>query len=152
MSFADILAIFTYKREANPKQRGIEVMKSVGKLAAGAAVFISGIDYSRGVNLFAAVLTPELEKQLLWDVLLHVKNLESRTLHEIEEVTARGQLHKVVFFPRRAIYNITPAFPVYISEIRPDEATLSIVYIEKLPGAGTPPVVAPPVVAPTPPN
>jgi hypothetical protein len=103
----------------------------VGEVAAGAAVFISGVDYSKGVALFTGVLIPELEKQLLWDVLLHLKNLEQRSLKEVEEIAERGQVRRVVFFPRRALPNFLPPFPMYVAEIRPDDVPVKAVLIEK---------------------
>ncbi len=117
MSFSDVLAVFDYRRRGQPKQRAIDALKFVGALATGASVFVSGTDYANGVALFTGILTPELEKLILWDILLHIRNLEARSLKEVEEIPAYGQIHRVVYFPRRAIYGILPMVPVYISEI-----------------------------------
>ena len=131
LSYSDILAIFSFQKESDPRARAISSLKSVGELAAGAAVFVSGVDYSKGVALFTGVLIPELEKQLLWDVLGHLKNLEQRSLKEVEEIAERGQVRRVVFFPRRALPNFLPPFPMYVAEIRPDDVPVKAVLIEK---------------------
>ncbi|MFZ4856830.1 MAG: hypothetical protein ACOYL3_10575 [Desulfuromonadaceae bacterium] len=131
MCFSDVLAIFTYQQESAPRKRNMELLKSLGVLLTGATVFTPGIDYVKGVAFFTGVFNPELEKQLLWDVLLHVKNIEARAMKEIEEIKPNGQLRKAVFFPRRAIYGVLPEIPVYISEIRPDPANVLVTIIEK---------------------
>lgn len=131
MSFSDVLAIFTYQQEGAPRKRNMELLKSLGVLLTGATVFTPGIDYVKGVAFFTGVFNPELEKQLLWDVLLHVKNIEARALKEVEEIQPNGQLRKAVFFPRRAIYGVLPEIPVYISEIRPDPANVLVTIIDK---------------------
>lgn len=131
MSFSDVLAIFTYQQESAPKQRIIAAMKSLGTLLTGGAVFGASESYIEGVSFFTGVVNPETEKLLLWDILLHVKNLEERSLKEVEEVAANGELRKVVFFPRRPIYGILPEMPVYIAEIRPDPADAEATVIEK---------------------
>jgi len=140
LSFSDILAIFSYKREADPRQRTISALKSLGTLLTAGSVFGVGQDYLQGVTFFTGAFVPELEKQLMWDMLLHVKNLEQRSFKEVEEIPARGQLRKVVFFPRRPIEGIVPFAPMYIAEIGPDELKLSGVVLEQtnpLQGAGT---------------
>lgn len=131
MSFSDILAIFTYQQRADPRQRFVDLLKSAGEILAGAAIFTTSRGYAKGVAFFTGILNPEIEKQLLWDILLHVKNLEARSLKEVEEVSPQGQLRKVVFFPRRPIHGVLPQMPVYIAEIRPDEATISATIIDK---------------------
>jgi hypothetical protein len=131
LAYSDILAIFSYQQESDPRQRSISSLKSVGELAAGAAVFATGADYGTGVSLFTGILIPELEKQLLWDVLKHLKNLEARSLKEVEEIPARGELRRVVFFPRRALTNFLPAFPMYIAEITLDDVPVKAVLVEK---------------------
>ena len=131
LSFSDVLAIFSYQQESNPRKRGMEWLKSLGVLLTGASIFTPGIDYTRGVAFFTGVFNPALEKQLLWDMLLHLKNVEARALKEIEEITPNGQLRKAVFFPRDAIYGIIPEMPVYISEIRPDPASVTVTVIDK---------------------
>ncbi len=131
MSFSDILAIFTYNQEADPRKHQVELFKSFGKILTGAAVFTSSIDVAKGISFLTGIVLPEYEKQALWDMLLHVKNLESRSLKEVEEVHGNGQLHKVVFFPKRAIVGILPELPVYIAEIRPDEAKVDSTVITK---------------------
>jgi hypothetical protein len=131
MAYSDILAIFSYQQEADPRQRTISSLKSVGELAAGAAVFVTGADYGSGVAIFTGVLIPELEKQLLWDVLKHLKNLESRSLKEVEEIPERGELRRVVFFPKRAIPNFLPPFPMYIAEITAENVPVKAVLLDK---------------------
>lgn len=131
MSFSDILAIFEYQQKGNPRQRTIDYLKSVGQLATAAAIFVSGADYAKGVAIFTGVFTPELEKHLLWDISLHLKNLQSRSLKEIEEIPPYGQLHRVVFFPRGPIYNIIPQMPLYISEIKPENGIVNGTIIKK---------------------
>jgi len=131
LAYSDILAIFSYQQESDPRQRTISTLKSFGEIAAGAAVFVSGVDYGTGVALFTGVLIPELEKQLLWDVLKHLKNLESRSLKEVEEIAERGELRRVVFFPRRAIPNFVPPFPMYIAEISLENVPVKAVLLEK---------------------
>ena len=132
MSFSDIMAIFEYQQKGSPNQRAIDSIKSVGQLATATAIFVSGADYVKGVAVFAGVFTPELEKHLLWDISLHLKNLQSRSLKEIEEVPPYGQLHRVVFFPRGPIYNLIPQMPVYIAAIRPDDGTVTATKISKV--------------------
>lgn len=131
MSFSDVLAIFTYQQEGAPLKRTMERLKALGVLLTGATVFTPGIDYVKGVAFFTGVFNPALEKELLWDVLLHVKNIEARALKEVEEIPPNGQLRKAVFFPRRAIYGVLPEIPVYISEIRPDPANVLFTVVEK---------------------
>lgn len=131
MSFSDVLAIFTYQQRADPRQRFVELLKSAGEILTGAAIFTTARNYAKGVAFFTGIVNPEIEKQLLWDLLLHVKNLEARSLKEVEEVPPHGQLRKVVFFPRRPIYGVLPQIPVYIAEIRPDPASVSSTVIEK---------------------
>jgi hypothetical protein len=131
MSFSDILAIFSYQQEGDPRKRFIEWLKAAGVVATGAAVFATGPDYAKAVALFTGVVNPVLEKQLLWDVTLHLQNLQNRALKEIEEVAPNGQLRKVVFFPRREIYGILPEMPVYISEIKDTPAEISVTLIKK---------------------
>jgi hypothetical protein len=131
MSFSDVLAIFTYQQRSDPRQRFVELLKSAGEVLTGAAIFTSARNYVKGVAFFTGIVNPEIEKQLLWDLLLHVKNLEARSLKEVEEVPPHGQLRKVVFFPRRPIYGVLPQIPVYIAEIRPDPASVSSTVIDK---------------------
>ena len=131
MSFSDILAIFSYNQEADPRKRQVELFKSFGKILTGATVFTSSIDVTKGIGFLTGIVLPEYEKQALWDMLLHVKNLESRSLKEVEEVHGNGQLHKVVFFPKRAIVGVLPELPVYIAEIRPDQAKVDSTVIKK---------------------
>jgi hypothetical protein len=131
MAYSDILAIFSYQQESDPRQRAISTLKSIGEVASAAAVFLTAADYGTGVALFTGVVIPELEKQLLWDVLKHLKNLESRSLKEVEEVPERGELRRVVFFPRRAIPHFLPPFPMYISEITIDDVPVKAVLLDK---------------------
>jgi hypothetical protein len=131
MAYSDILAIFGYQQEADPRARTISTLKSIGELAAGAAVFVTAPDYGSGVALFTGIIIPELEKQLLWDVLKHLKNLESRSLKEVEELPERGELRRVVFFPKRAIPNFLPPFPMYIAEITAEHVPVKAVLLEK---------------------
>ena len=137
MSFSDVLAIFTYQQESNPRQRLVDQLKSLGEVLTGVAVFGVGDDYVKGVSFFTGVVNPEIEKNLLWDVLLHVKNLEDRSLKEVEEVAPHGELRRVVFFPRRPIFGVLPEVPVYIAEIRPDQATAEATVIDKEATIGT---------------
>ena len=133
MSYSDILAIFEYQKEGNPRQQTIDILKSAGEIAVAAGIFVSGPAYPKAVALFTGVFTRELEKRLLWDILLHAKNLQARSLQEIEEVAANGALHKMVFFPRRPIYGILPKVPVYISELgtADDDVRATITVITK---------------------
>jgi hypothetical protein len=157
LSFSDVLAIFSYKREADPRQRSISALKSLGTLLTAGSVFGVTTDYLQGVTFFTGAFVPEIEKQLLWDVLLHVKNLEQRSFKEVEEIPAGGQLRKVVFFPRRPIEGIVPFGPLYIAEILGDELKLSGVLMketEPLQGVADPnqpsnaPSTPPPAAAP----
>ncbi len=136
MSFSDVLAVFDYQRRGQAKQRAIDYLKFIGALATGASVFVSGADYAEGVAFFTGIFTPELEKLLLWDILLHIRNLDARSLKEVEEVPKFGQIHRVVYFPRRAIYGVIPQVPVYIAEIvRPEDngkATADAIAVSKL--------------------
>jgi hypothetical protein len=52
-------------------------------------------------------------------VLLHSKNLESRSLKEVEEIAGNASIHKVVFFPKRGVPGILDGCPVYISSFKP---------------------------------
>lgn len=131
MAFSDILAIFTYNKDAEPRSRMVAGLKSLGEVFTGGAVFNTSAGYIRGVGFFTGVLVPEIEKQLLWDIMLHLKNVEARSLKEIEEVPQQGQLRKVVFFPRTPISGILPEMPVYIAEIRPDPASVIVTPITK---------------------
>ncbi|MFO1458213.1 MAG: hypothetical protein U1G08_02320 [Verrucomicrobiota bacterium] len=64
------------------------------------------------------IIIPELQKNLLWDILLHAKNLEARSLKEIEEIPAAGSIHRVVFFPKRGIPGVIDNKLVYISSFQ----------------------------------
>ena len=132
MSYPDILAIFEFQKGGNQRQKIVEYTKSAGELAT-ALIFLGGPAYAKGVAVFTGVFTKELEKQLLWDIALHSKNLESRSLQHIEEVTPAAPLHKLVFFPRRPIYGIIPKAPVYISELQTAETAVSadVTYVQK---------------------
>ena len=132
MAFSDILAIFNYDRQATWRQQGINWMKSAGTLATAMEVVLTGSGYAQGVSLFTGVLTPELEKRLLWDVLLHIDNLQTRSLKEVEEVPPAGQLHRVVFFPKFALRGIMPGVDVFIAEIKENSAELTVAKIEKV--------------------
>ncbi len=118
-TYADILAIFEYQRKANLRQRVMDAIKSLGEVAAGASVFVGGPVYPKAVAFATGVMTPEIEKNLLWDVLLHAKNLEARSLKEIEEVPAGGSIHRVVFFPKRGVPGVIPSKLVYINAFNP---------------------------------
>lgn len=131
MSFSDVLAIFTYQKKSDPRQRSVDTLKSLGEVLTGATVFGVAEDFVKGVAFFTGIVNPELEKLLLWDVLLHAKNLESRSLKDVEEVPPHAELRRVVFFPRRAIYGILPDMPVYIAEIRPDDVSAQVTVINK---------------------
>jgi hypothetical protein len=131
LAFTDILAILTYQQQSDPRQQTIDWLKSTGELLAGGAIFLTARDYLKGVGLFTGILVPELEKRLLWDMVLHVKNLQDRGLKEVEEIPEHGQLRRVVFFPRRALPEFVPPFPMYIAEIRPDEAPVTAVLVTK---------------------
>lgn len=131
LAYSDVLAIFTNRKESDPRQRTVSVMRSLGEVAAGAAVFVTSADYAKAVSLFTGIVVPELEKQLLWDVILHLKNIEQRSLKEVEEVPGRGQLRRAIFFPQRAILAMVPPFPMYVAEIRPDEVPVTAVLIDK---------------------
>lgn len=131
LAYSDVLAIFTNRQESDPRQRTLSALESLGEVAAAAAVFVTAVDYAKGVSLFTGVVLPELEKQLLWDVILHLKNIEQRSLKEVEEIPEHGQLRRAVFFPKRALLAIVPPFPMYVAEIRPDEAPVTAVLIDK---------------------
>jgi len=131
LAYTDVLAIFTYQQQSDPRQQTMGWLKSAGELAAGGAVFLTARDYLKGVGLFTGILVPELEKRLLWDMILHVKNLQERGLKEVEEIPEHGQLRRVVFFPRRALPEFLPPFPMYIAEIRPDETPVTAVLVDK---------------------
>lgn len=131
LAFSDILAIFQYQQESDPRKRFIELLKSTGEILTGVSVFVSAVDWSKGVGFFTGIVTPELEKQLLWDVVLHLKSLQERSLKEVEEIAPNSQVRRVVFFPRRPIIGISPNFPLYIVEIRPEEVGVSAALIEK---------------------
>lgn len=134
MSYSDILAIFEHHRRGNGRQRVIDTLQFVGALATGAGVFVNSPDYATGVALFTGIFTPELEKLILWDILLNLQNLEKRSLKEIEEVPAYGQIHRVVFYPRGAIHGLISGVPVYIAEIQKSDepSTAKTVAIRKL--------------------
>jgi len=132
MSFSDVLGIFDYRRLGDPRQRSLDVLKFAGALAAGASVFVARPDYGEGVAYFTGIFVPEFEKLLMWDVLLHLKYLERRSLKEVQEVPAGGMVHGIVFFPRLPILGINPTKPVYISEIKAKTASASAIAISKL--------------------
>jgi hypothetical protein len=114
-TYSDILAIFEYQRKANWRQRFIDALKSAGEIAAAATIFVGGPTYPKAVAFATGVITPEIEKNLLWDVLLHAKNLESRSLKEVEEIEPGGAVHRLVFFPKRGVPGLLPNNLVYIS-------------------------------------
>ena len=114
-TYADIISIFDYQKQSSTKQQIINYLKSAGEVAAGATVFVHGADYSKVVALITGVITPELEKRLLWDIILHSKNLESRSFKELEEIPAGSGITRVVFFPRGGITGIIDKHRVYIS-------------------------------------
>lgn len=118
-TFSDILAVFEYLRHKNTKQQVIDYLRSAGEIAAGATVFVGGATYPRAVSLGTGIVLVELEKRMLWDLLLHAKNLESRSMKEIEELPPFKPITKLVFFPRTGIYGIFPNAPVYISNFKP---------------------------------
>ncbi|MBI1321399.1 MAG: hypothetical protein GC168_20950 [Candidatus Hydrogenedens sp.] len=132
MSFADVLGIFEYRREKDPRQQALRILQSLGTIGVGASPFVEGPDFDAAMAFFNGIFLPELEKRLLWDILMHLKQLESRSLKEVEEVPAGGALHRVVFFPRFGIPATNPRKFVYITEIRPDDATVDYVLIAKL--------------------
>jgi hypothetical protein len=114
-TYSDILAIFEYQRQANPTQQAINIAKSIGEIAAGATIFIGGPLYPKAVAFTTGIVTPELEKRLLWDVLMHAKNLETRSFKEVEEIPAHSSIHRLVFFPKRGIPGVLDGFLVYVS-------------------------------------
>jgi hypothetical protein len=130
LSFPDLVALFTFKRQSDPRQQLVDLLKSVGELAAGAGIFITARDYAKGVSFFTGIVNPQAEKLLLWDVLLHVKNLDDRALKEVEQVQPHGQLRRIVFFPARGIRGITALGDMYLAEIARDEVPVSAVYLE----------------------
>ena len=117
-TYADILAIFEYQRKSSGRQRAMDAIQSAGEIAAGAAVFVGGPAYPKAISFLTGIIIPELQKNLLWDVLLHAKNLEARSLKEIEEVPAAGSIHRVVFFPKRGIPGVIDNKLVYISSFQ----------------------------------
>ncbi|MDB6028255.1 MAG: hypothetical protein JWM68_4478, partial [Verrucomicrobiales bacterium] len=121
-TFSDILAIFEHQRKSAPKQQFIDDLKSAGEIATGAGIFVTGPSYHKVVNFVTGIVTTELEKRLLWEVILNAKNIESRSFKEIEEVPARSSIHRVVFFPKRPIYGIVANYPVYISSFSSQQA------------------------------
>jgi hypothetical protein len=132
LAFSDVLGIFEHQRHGDRRQRVIDYLRFLGAVAAPLDVFISAVDYPSGVALFTGVFTPELEKLILWDVLMHVQNLHERSLREIEEVAGYGQLNKIVFFPRRAIYGLNSMMPLYVDTISMDSGNVRGVFVEKL--------------------
>lgn len=132
MSFSDVLGIFDYRRLSDPKQQSVEWLKFVGVLATGAGMFVENPDFGEGAAYFTGIFVPEFEKRLLWDVLLHLKYLEARSLKEVEELAPGGMIHRIVFFPRLPIMGINPTHPVYISEIKGYTATADGIAIAKL--------------------
>lgn len=117
-TYSDILAIFEYQRKGNLRQRVFDAFKSAAEVAAGASIFVGGSAYPKAIALTTGVITPELEKNLLWDVVLHAKNLEARSMKEIEEVPAASSIHRVVFFPKRGIPGVIPNYLVYINSFK----------------------------------
>ncbi len=132
MSYSDVLAIFNHQQKTNYKQHWTEILKSAGEVLTGVAFFGVGTDFTKGVSFFTGILNPEIEKHLLRDVLMYTENLENRSLKEIEEVGPHSELRRVVFFPRRPIFGVLPEMPVYIAEIRPDEAVAQATLINKI--------------------
>jgi hypothetical protein len=131
LSLSDILGIFTFRQQADPRQRVMAYTKSFGELVTAAAEFFTGRDFAKGLSIFTGVFTPEMEKLLLWDMTMHLKNLEQRSLKEVEELSPNKSMQKVVFFPRRPIQGILPSLPVYIAEIRPGEVPVTGALINK---------------------
>ncbi len=116
-TFSDILAVFDFQRQSNGRQTLINYLKSAGEIAAGAGVFVGGANYPKAVSFATGIVVPELEKRLLWDIILHAKNLESRSFKEIEEIPSLGAIHRLVFFPRGRIPGIAGnGMFVYISK------------------------------------
>ena len=110
------LSIETIKKietgASDPKQQTIDYMKSAGEIAAGATVFVGGATYSKAVAFVTGIVTTEVEKRLLWDILLHAKNLEARSLKDLEEVAPISAIHRLVFFPKRGLPGMVDGFPV----------------------------------------
>lgn len=106
MTYTDVLRAFEHERESDMAQQAIRWLQFAGTLAAGAGVFVTGVDYPTGVAFYNGIFLPELEKRLLWDIIMHLDNLVSRGLKEIEELPRHSQKNRVVFFPRGAIYGL----------------------------------------------
>jgi hypothetical protein len=117
-TYSDILAIFEFQRKSNRRQQVFDYFKSAGEIAAGATMFIGGAAYPRAVSFVTGIVAPELEKRLLWDVLLHAKNLETRSMKEVEEIAPGASIHKIVFFPKSGLPGILDGCPVYISSFK----------------------------------
>jgi len=110
-TFSDILSIFEYTRRKNWRQQLVDYAHTAGELAVGATVFVGAPVYPKAVAFATGIFTPEMEKRLLWDLLLHAKNLESRSFKEIEEIPAFKPLTKLVFFPKSGIPGIWEGAP-----------------------------------------
>lgn len=126
-TFSDILAIFDYQQKKNWKQRTVDVIKSLGQVAAGASVFVGDATYPKAVAFVTGIINPEIEKHLLWDLLLHAKNLESRSFKEIEEIPPYKPITKLVFFPKGGIPGILDdKIPVYLGAFPYDEPDVNV--------------------------
>lgn len=141
--YSDILAIFEFERRSNWKQQTVDHLRSAGEIAAAATVFVGGPTYPKAVAFATGVVTTEIEKRLLWDILLHSKNLEARSFKELEEVPARSSIHRLVFFPKRGIPGVLDGHLVYISSFSDQSRTtrepvyISGSFINKIESAAT---------------
>ncbi|HUW59957.1 MAG TPA: hypothetical protein VMZ06_03040 [Candidatus Bathyarchaeia archaeon] len=132
LCFRDILAMFEFQRRSDERQRLIDYLMFAGAIAAPLDIFVTHRDYATGVALFTGVFTPELEKLILGDILLHAERLQSRSLREIEELPGYGQLDRLVFFPRRPIYGLVHHLPAYLGPVDITSAQVAASYVEKL--------------------
>ena len=122
-TYSDILAVFEYQRQSNWKQQVYNYLLSAGEIATGAGTFVNTLAYHKAVSFATGIILPEVQKRLLWDILLHAKNLEARSFKEIEEVPACGAIHRIVFFPKNGIPGIVGGKLVYINSFKQREIT-----------------------------
>jgi len=124
--YSDILAIFEYQQKANPKQRFSDYLDSAGTIASGVSLFVPGTGalYSKGVNFAVGIVKPEIQKQLLWDLVLHHANFVARGLPEIVKVPPNSAINGLVFFPKRGIPGYVDGHQVYISSFNSKQTAL----------------------------
>lgn len=118
LSYTSILESLSDINRHNENQVLIDHLETIGELAAGASVFMTGPDYGDAVALFTGVFIPELRKHLLEDILTHLTNLENLGFREVEEVGPRSEVTKYLFLPRGPILGLLGnKTPVYIVSV-----------------------------------